>query len=220
MTYTKVITQGAHHLYLKQMKSQLEVTHLSVMVFRSGRVLENWLGLTVVWRKWHSGRGWGAVQEESLQTTVMSPSSSKQEINGLGWVVMRGNEGLLWLAVGLLAWHRAGSREDQCKRHDMVVRQRAQRLWPGCSSFSTAAVTPWCKPHWRDSQQKQLCISEGGSDPVSRWRYSSRPCYDCKYRLSRLCQIHCPCQAHSFDSRAAVKGKGGIFLFFCASCAV
>lgn len=45
----------------------------------------------------------------------------------LGWVVMKGNWGLLWVAMGLLAWHcRSGSREDRCQRHDMIVRQKAQ----------------------------------------------------------------------------------------------
>lgn len=39
---------------------------------------------------------------------------------------MKGHQGLLWVATRLLAWHRAGSREDRSERHDMIVRQRVQ----------------------------------------------------------------------------------------------
>lgn len=53
--------------------------------------------VTGVWRKWKSGRSWGAEQEESLQTTVMNPSSSKQHINGFE---MRSDEGTLRTLVG------------------------------------------------------------------------------------------------------------------------
>lgn len=108
------------------------------------------------------------MQEESLQT-VVSPSSSKQEINGFG---MSSDEGTLRTLVGgrgVTGMTQGGSREDHCERHDNKAKGRAGgHLWLGCSSFSTAAATPWCTPHWRDSQQKQLCSSEGGSDPVSR----------------------------------------------------
>lgn len=53
-------------------------------------------------------------------------------------------------AMGLLAWHRAGSREDRCEGCEMVVRWRSQlgasaaRLqWLFLLPSSTAVLAPW-----------------------------------------------------------------------------
>lgn len=68
------------------------------------------------------------MQEESLQATVMSPSSNKQEIKGFG---MSSDEGMLRTLVGghgitgrTQGWEKRGPLSS--RGHDMIVRQRAQ----------------------------------------------------------------------------------------------
>lgn len=125
------------------MKSWFGSTHLFVM-----GVGECWKmdwDVTGVWRKWHSDRGWGAVQEESLQTTVMSPSSSKQEINGFG---MRSDEGTLTTHVGghgiigiIQGWEQRGPLQETW--HD----SKAKGTAGGICGWVAAAFPQLLRPH-------------------------------------------------------------------------
>lgn len=117
--------------------------------------------------------------------------------------------------MGLPAWHRAERERPLWETwYDNKAKGTAEgHLWLGCSSFSTAAATPGCTPHWRDSQQKQLCISEGGSDPVLRWRYSSRPCYDCKYCRADFVRYAALAKHTALTAELLSKERGASFCF-------
>lgn len=82
----------------------------------------------------------------------------------------KGSQGLLWVDVGLVAWHRAGSREDRCEGREMTARQRAQLghlqqlfLLPS----STAVVTPQRTPCW-GSTSRSCCASLREAQTQSR----------------------------------------------------